>query len=106
MNFAPFGYEKDHHAGFNGVKTSENGIFLYKSNHAASVVWSRASDYMFFGCLGGLVTGLSQFLLLPLVVFSCEIPRKWAVMKYFTYHAELLPHTEQVVFHKVSFFGV
>lgn len=26
-------------------------------------------------------------------------------MNYFTFHAELLPHTEQVVFHKASFFG-
>ena len=26
-------------------------------------------------------------------------------MTYFTFHAELLPHTEQVVFHKAGFFG-
>ncbi len=26
-------------------------------------------------------------------------------MNYFTFHAELLPHTEQVVFHKVGYFG-
>ena len=26
-------------------------------------------------------------------------------MKFFCWHAELLPHTEQVVFHKVSWFG-
>jgi hypothetical protein len=32
-------------------------------------------------------------------------PRKVAVMTYFTFYAELLPHTEQVVFHKVDFFG-
>ena len=33
------------------------------------------------------------------------MPRKLAVVHYFTFHAELLPHTEQVVFHKVSFWG-
>lgn len=28
-----------------------------------------------------------------------------ASLRYFTFHAELLPHTEQVVFHKASLFG-
>ena len=27
------------------------------------------------------------------------------MLTYFTFHAELLPHTEQVVFHKAGFFG-
>lgn len=33
------------------------------------------------------------------------MPKKYAVMNYFTFHAELLPHTEQVVFHKSTFYG-
>ena len=66
---------------------------------------SRITDYFFFGCLAGWLTGVSQFLMLPAFVIATELPRKWTVMKYFTYHAELLPHTEQVVFHKVNLFG-
>jgi hypothetical protein len=26
-------------------------------------------------------------------------------MQYFTFHAELLPHTEQIVFHKAGVYG-
>ena len=33
------------------------------------------------------------------------MPKRTAVMHYFTYHAELLPHTEQVIFTKVNWFG-
>jgi hypothetical protein len=53
----------------------------------------------------GFVTGYSNLLVLPLVYFTVQIPRKWSVMQHFTYHAELLPHTEQVVFHKAGLFG-
>jgi hypothetical protein len=41
-----------------------------------------------------------NYLLLPTLVSTCFIPRRWVQQKYFTWHAELLPHTEQVVFHK------
>lgn len=34
-----------------------------------------------------------------------SMPRKLAGVRYFTFHAELLPHTEQVVFHKSGLFG-
>ena len=66
---------------------------------------SRITDYFFFGCLAGWLSGFSQFLMLPAIAVATELPRKWCVMKYFTYHAELLPHTEQVVFHKATLFG-
>ena len=33
------------------------------------------------------------------------VPRRWAQQRYFTWHAELLPHTEQVVLHKSFLFG-
>lgn len=87
------------------MKTHENGMFLYKSTQAEYAVLSRFLDYFWVGCLGGFVTGVSNFLFLPLFVVSCALPRKWAGMRHFTYHAELLPHTEQVVFHKVTLFG-
>ena len=105
LPFSGLAWENDNHAGFRNVKTSENGLFLYKSSQANAAIVSRMTDYFFFGCLGGLVTGISNFFLLPVFLFGCEIPRKWAYMNYFTYHAELLPHTEQVIFHKVHLFG-
>lgn len=33
------------------------------------------------------------------------MPRKISTLRYFTWHAELLPHTEQVVFKKATMFG-
>ena len=35
----------------------------------------------------------------------CSMPRRLSAVQHFCFHAELLPHTEQVVFHKVSMFG-
>ncbi len=88
-----------------GVKTSENGQFLYKSVHVDGVMRSRVMDYfLVFGSLGWL-SGLSNFLLVPVLISMLSLPRKMAVLHYYTFHAELLPHTEQVVFHKGDLFG-
>jgi hypothetical protein len=57
------------------------------------------------GSFLGLITGMSQFLVLPLFVSLLSMPRKMATLRFYTFHAELLPHTEQVVFHKASLFG-
>lgn len=62
-------------------------------------------DYTLLFCLGGYLAGYSSLLILPFAIGCLSIPRKWAAVHYFTFHAELLPHTEQVVFHKVGFFG-
>ena len=45
-----------------------------------------------------------KFALLPMLVSFAFIPRRWTQLYYFTWHAELLPHSEQIVFHK-SFLG-
>ena len=42
---------------------------------------------------------------MPVLIASLSAPRKLAVLSHFTFHAELLPHTEQVVFHKARLFG-
>lgn len=97
--------EFDQHYGFSGVKTHENGIFLYKSDQADYVLKSRVIDYLVFGSFFGMITGISHFLALPLFAASLSLPRKWSAMRYFTFHAELLPHTEQIVFHKSTLFG-
>jgi len=43
--------------------------------------------------------------ILPLVISTLALPRKISGLYYFTFHAELLPHSEQVVFHKATLFG-
>lgn len=85
--------------------SSENGIFLYKSDQGDDAVKGRFMDYFIIACGAGWITGVSQFLFLPFVAMSLALPRKLAVVSYFTFHAELHPHTEQVVFHKAGFFG-
>ena len=87
------------------MKTSENGLFLYKSTQADSILRSRVTDYfILFGSLGW-ITGYTPLMLCPVLVMLLSFPRKIAVLNYFVFHAELLPHTEQVVFHKGDFYG-
>jgi len=62
-------------------------------------------DYFILFSGSGWLLGVSPYLLVPFLVACLSLPRKLAVMHYFTFHAELLPHTEQVVFHKADLFG-
>lgn len=62
-------------------------------------------DFFLLGTAAGVMTGAYPLALVPLLVATLSLPRKLAIVNYFTFHAELLPHTEQVVFHKVGFFG-
>ena len=87
------------------MKTHENGLFLYKSTQSEYFVTNRFMDFALLGCVGGFITGISNFLFLPAAAIAVALPRKYAAMKHFTYSAELLPHTEQVVFDKVTYFG-
>ena len=45
-------------------------------------------------------------MLLPTLISMMFIPRRWVQQRYFTWHAELVPHTEQVVFHKTMLGGL
>ncbi len=97
---------RSHHEGFaGGVKASEDGLFLYKSTQADAILRSRVMDYFFVLGFGAWAFGASPFLALPLLVASLSLPRKLANLRFYTFHAELWPHTEQVVFHKGDFFG-
>jgi hypothetical protein len=87
------------------VKTSENGLFLYKSLQGPALVKSRFTDYFMVLFSAGWLLGLSPLLLMPVGVAMLSMPRKLTSVNYFTFHAELLPHTEQVVFHKATLFG-
>ena len=89
----------------NGVTTHENGLFLYKSREVQFAGVERFSDYLALGLMGGFFVGSQWVMILPLIVWSFRMPRQLLHSYYFTYHAELLPHTEQVVFHKTTLFG-
>jgi hypothetical protein len=93
------------HSSFSGVRTSENGLFLYKSNEADALIRGRFNDFFWLGSLGMWASGAMWLMFLPLAAITCTLPRKMSHVHYFTYHAELLPHTEQVVFHKTALFG-
>lgn len=105
MHFHRERQDRDDHASFHEVSTHENGVFLYKSTQADFFVKTRVTDFFIAGCAGGFLTGMSSFLFLPLVVSLMSMPRKLAQVRFYTFHAELLPHTEQVVFHKTTLFG-
>ena len=62
-------------------------------------------DYFLLFSSTGWLLGVNQLLLVPFLVCCLSLPRKIAILNYFTFHAELLPHTEQVVFHKADLFG-
>lgn len=99
-------HQRSHQDGFaGGVRTSENGVFLYKSNQSDTLLRQRFMDYVLLFGAGAWITGISQMILVPVIVAALSLPRKMAVLNYFTFHAELLPHTEQVVFHKGDSFG-
>ena len=83
----------------------ENGIPLYSSKQAGYVIKSRRYDYYTFAVFAAWISGLNQLMVLPFAIMMCSMPRRISYVKHFTYHAELLPHTEQVVFHKVTMFG-
>lgn len=105
-----FDNERQHHLSHyeglaGGVKAHENGLFLYKSLGADWHIRGRFVDYALVGFLGGFASGYSTLFLVPLIYFFLTLPRKLAISNYFTFHAELLPHTEQVVFHKAGFGG-
>ena len=80
-------------------------MFLYKSEQGEDHLKSRFADYMILGAFTGWISGCSSFLFLPFIASAMALPRKLAALNYFTFHAELLPHTEQVVFHKAAYFG-
>jgi hypothetical protein len=87
------------------VKASENGMFLYKSNEADALIKGRVNDFYMLMLAGCFAFQVQWFAFLPLAAMTVSLPRKLAHVHYFTYHAELLPHSEQVVFHKTALFG-
>lgn len=94
----------DPHASFAGVSLHENAKFLYQSKHAPwAVTWGYA-DWTILIAFAAWAAG-SNIALLPMLITGAFVPRRWTQQAYFCWHAELLPHTEQVVFHKSFLFG-
>lgn len=88
------------------MTTHENGKFLYQSPQANwALTWGYADFTVLslWGCW--LLVPNGSIFLLPSLVSFLFVPRRWVQQRYFTWHAELLPHTEQVVFHKSTLFG-
>ena len=66
----------------------------------------RAVDY-FYASLWGMwlfVPG-HNFLAYPIFIYTMLYPRYAFFTRHWTFRAELLPHTEQVVFYRAWFFG-
>ena len=88
------------------VQIHENSVFLYKSPNMPEWIGARAYDYFALGCLVyGSLFATMPLMWLPAVAYAVEIPKFYTYAKYRTYRADLLPHTEQVVFTKIGMFG-
>jgi len=92
-----------------GAIGHENGMVLYRSHQSPYVLKHRYYDWIMFGLgawvVNGFLSGTTTFMALPLIYGLCSAPRRLSQMNHFCFHAELLPHSEQVVFHKVHLFG-
>jgi hypothetical protein len=69
------------------------------------LIRGRIIDYVLLGSFAGFISGYNTFMFLPFFYITLTLPRRISTMNFLTFHAELLPHTEQVVFHKAGLFG-
>mmetsp|Transcript_14458 Transcript_14458/g.16169 ORF Transcript_14458/g.16169 Transcript_14458/m.16169 type:complete len:269 (+) Transcript_14458:44-850(+) len=88
------------------VQIHENSVFLYKTPNTPEWMGSRTYDYMALSFLVyGTCIASYPLMWLPIIPYLADLPKNLTHMKYLTYRADLLPHTEQVVFTKIGFFG-
>ena len=97
--------DTDTHGVYDQIGSHENGIVLYRSNQAPDMLKARRYDWALLTTFGLWMSNMNTLMVLPFVYLCCSVPRRWSSVQHFTFHAELLPHTEQVVFHKASPFG-
>jgi hypothetical protein len=88
------------------VQVHENSIFLYKSRTASTLLQFRAYDYyaLTFLIYGTFISAY-PLLWLPALIWLAEAPFMHQRLNYSTIRADLLPHTEQIVFTKFGLFG-
>lgn len=79
-------------------------MHLYKSPEARYVAARHLSDYAVLGFGLWFLAG-KTLAVMPLIAIGFQMPRKLSTSRHFCWHAELLPHTEQVIFHKTAMFG-
>jgi hypothetical protein len=69
------------------------------------VLKTRIGDYFLLFGYTVVITGLHPLFFVPVLAYTLYTPVRYSHMKYYTIRADLLPHTEQVVFKKADFFG-
>jgi hypothetical protein len=86
------------------TKIHENSVFLYKAPNSSFFMSMKLYDYV---ALSFIIYGtLSAYPLMwfPAAGYLAEFPKFMIHNKYYTMRADLLPHSEQVVFTKGGFF--
>ena len=78
---------------------------LYQASEARHALKTGYGDcvLVFYGA-SYLLT--SNIFLLPFCLSLYFVPKRAYINRHYTWHAELLPQTEQVVFHKTGPFGM
>jgi hypothetical protein len=75
----------------------KNTLFLYHSKEGSFTSLVGAIDWVMLGLWGGwLFLPNASYLLLPALIQLCFLPRRWATLKYFCWHARLHPDEEEV----------
>lgn len=95
--------QSNHEIQFNATN-SENGIPLYQSPAAQDVVANRRYDYHLSFFIFMRLCGV-KIAILPVMYMIWSMPRRISERLHFCYKAELMPHTEQIMFWKCSNFG-
>lgn len=78
---------------------------LYQSANARHALKVGYGDTVTLFYLLGYLFAHNIFLL-PTLISCFFIPKRNYINRHFTWHAELLPQTEQVIFHKTGPFGI
>ena len=108
IKFISFFFDKSHkeNAFTETVNVHENAVWLYRSPQAHGYLWHRWCDYAWFIWMPTLLISIGNpFFLCASIGYIWNFNAQMTRKKFFTHRADLLPHTEQVVFEKAGFFG-
>ena len=72
--------------------------------HGDTAVGAGVVDYAVLGLFGYMALA-KPVLAIPLSFLMWKAPARVMISRYFVLHAELMPHTEQVIFVKAALFG-
>jgi hypothetical protein len=92
--------------GIEGVKSHENAKVLYKTIDAHFMAMHGWIDMTIMGLCGIMLLQGKFFCMMPIsYLFYQQWLHRWPKNSHFVIQAELLPHSEQVVFTKIGMFG-